>query len=305
MDNYYLIIDNRETKLIEIFKTIPLPPVLDTFKIEIKPLKLGDIVISKTNGTSNGNSNGTCNGTSNGTSNSNGNDNIYLKENLIMVFERKTMTDLLSSINDGRWREQKARLLANVENSKVCYLIENQISDSLNKYRKNGKSIVRGALVNKCFRDNLRVIRTDNLFETKEFLITICKRIVSNPELFSGALNTTSNTSATITTANANQANYIDTVKIAKKDNIDKTSFSVLSLTIIPGISTKIAKVIIDKYKTLTNLVMTINNDDNDTIKELSEIQITITGGKTRRVGKVIANRIVSFLEHSWNKIEN
>jgi len=31
-----------------------------------------------------------------------------------LVFERKTLPDMVSSMHDGRYREQKARLLSNV-----------------------------------------------------------------------------------------------------------------------------------------------------------------------------------------------
>lgn len=265
MENYYLTIDIRENKLIELFNSLSKP--INKFKIQTKSLELGDIVISKTT------------------------DNIYDKDNLILVFERKTMEDLLSSINDGRWREQKTRLLANISKEKVCYLIENQIDNRLNKWKKHGTSLVRGALINKCFRDKLNVIRTDNLFETQEFLITICKRIITNLEFF---VNNEEDISK--------NSNYLDTIKICKKDNINKESFSILSLTIIPGVSTKIATVIINVFQSISNLVLVINDtsvDINQTIKKIADIEMNITNGKTRRIGNVIANRIVSFLQRN------
>ena len=42
---------------------------------------------------------------------------------LFLLIERKTMKDLISSVNDGRYREQKKRLLdSNIPNQKIMYL---------------------------------------------------------------------------------------------------------------------------------------------------------------------------------------
>ena len=45
------------------------------------------------------------------------NDNIY-------VYERKTMNDLMSSIKDGRYKEQKLRLLSDKSFNNINYIIE-------------------------------------------------------------------------------------------------------------------------------------------------------------------------------------
>ena len=40
------------------------------------------------------------------------------------IFERKTINDLISSIHDGRYREQKARMIDNYDNKRITYIIE-------------------------------------------------------------------------------------------------------------------------------------------------------------------------------------
>ena len=86
-------------------------------------------------------------------------------KNSILVFERKTTSDLLASINDGRYREQNPRLLANLSKHKICYLIENKLDKNAEKYRKNAAKIVKGAIINKIFRDDIKYIKTDDLQE--------------------------------------------------------------------------------------------------------------------------------------------
>lgn len=272
---YFLVIDNRENKLIEQIQKFEI----NNFCIEVKPLKIGDILIVKSDSSDFDIKNCL---------------DEELFKNTILIFERKTCQDLLASVNDGRYREQKARLLANFSLNQICYLIENDISTSLNKYRKNGRQIVIGALVNKCFRDNIKMLKTANICETIEFLMNICKKIVSNPDFFEKK-QTDENTEES-------NLNYTSCVKISKKENITRDSFGILSLTIIPGISHKIAGVIMDKYTSLNNLITAINNSfhqhktyDN-IITDIGNINISISGDKVRRLGQKSAQRLVEML---------
>ena len=93
MSDYILYIDNRESGLIENFKEFGAN--LKQFRVEVCALKVGDILISR---------NVPCE------PKSDSNSDIY--KNAVLIFERKTCADLLSSINDGRYREQKSRLLS-------------------------------------------------------------------------------------------------------------------------------------------------------------------------------------------------
>ena len=217
-----------------------------------------------------------------------------------------------------------------------------------------------GAILNKIFRDDIRVIRTDNLTETVTFLVTICKKINTNPEFFtknnnqydtecdtsnpgnlsdygntaySGNLSDYGNTAYSdnpsnpsnpgnscdtgnpgnscdtgnpgnsCDTSNTNDSNntltksYIENVKVSvsKKDNITPLTFNLLALTIIPGVSHKISLVILNKYKSINNMILLIKTDTNFEVN-LSNIELSTKTDKKRKLGKVLANRIVSFL---------
>ena len=101
---FSIVIDNREIKLIELFKSFEIP----NFKLSVKPLKIGDILI--------------LNNSENLDIETCSDEEMY--KHVLTIFERKTCQDLLSSINDGRYREQKARLIANFNLNQICYLIE-------------------------------------------------------------------------------------------------------------------------------------------------------------------------------------
>ena len=278
--SFKLIIDNRETKLIDLLGD----RTINKFTIQIAPLKMGDIVICKDCGI----------------------ESIYCEENLIQVFERKTCADLLASINDGRAREQKARLLANIPLDLLTYIIENPLTNSLNKYNKNGRNIVLGAMINKQYRDNIRVLKTSCLEETLDFVLNICKKTVSNIDFFVKKQSKMTASNSSLNFNSQSNLNYTDTIKIAKKDNITCDNFGVLSLTIIPGISTKIAQEIVSHFDGYINLVLRFNeaynlenpNETNlsDLLKKISDIQIDVSNGKKRRIGIKIAEKLKLFL---------
>lgn len=72
-----------------------------------------------------------------------------------LIIERKTIADLICSIKDGRFREQRTRLMET--NAKIIYIIEgNMIPDKL----------VMGALENLALRHNICVIPTANEQQT-------------------------------------------------------------------------------------------------------------------------------------------
>ena len=50
---------------------------------------------------------------------------VWWNEELYLTIERKTIPDLNSSILDGRYREQKCRMLAN--SNKILYLLEGDL----------------------------------------------------------------------------------------------------------------------------------------------------------------------------------
>lgn len=140
-----LIIDNREGKLIELIKSTP------TFTIpyELKSLQIGDIIIS--------------------------NDKYPDKT---IIIERKCIQDMLSSIKDGRYKEQKIRLQSEKSKSNgktiICYLIEGSTQDA--RYPAE-KKVFHGSLVSSIFRDEIPIIRSMSLVETLDIITRIYERI--------------------------------------------------------------------------------------------------------------------------------
>jgi ERCC4-type nuclease len=91
----------------------------------------------------------------------------------LILFERKSLNDLASSIKDGRYAEQSFRLdgYEPVSNHNIVYLIEGDIS----KYRENQYTrINRNTLLSSMFSilyyKGFSVVRTMNLVETSELI---------------------------------------------------------------------------------------------------------------------------------------
>ena len=72
------------------------------------------------------------------------------EEKIILVIERKSIQDLASSIKDGRYREQKSRLLNNYSKNNVLFLIEGDLmfdNKSIN-FNKVDKYTIYSTLIN-------------------------------------------------------------------------------------------------------------------------------------------------------------
>lgn len=147
MNNLKLLIDVRETKIIEEIKKNSIDI---TYKI--KRLKLGDFIFY--NLLENG------------------------RTNVRVLIERKTIPDLVASKLDGRKDEQLSRI-NKFSCEKKCYLIEGSI-DRRKKYKLPHSSI-ETMIVNLTFRDSIHVIRTKNIKDTVRNLAKIYKCLQKSP----------------------------------------------------------------------------------------------------------------------------
>ena len=249
-----LIIDCREHRLVEHFRY--------KANVVIKKLDIGDIIFS-------------------------------FNDEMVILIERKTVNDLVSSIMDGRNREQKMRIMnSDIDNSKVLYLIEGDVNNIYCK-KMNSKTVI-GSIVNTLIRDNLKVYRTDNIEDTINFVERIYDKLEKKP----GNLVRTEN----IDKMNNNGINYANTIKKKKKDNLTTEVCSIIQLSQIPGVSTNMSKVVIDKYGSIYNLCKKYaeyeTSDNKDTICRniLKDLIMPISNSKTRKIGPKASIKIYNYL---------
>ena len=224
-----IIIDNREKDLLELFEKNKINCIK-------KNLELGDI-------------------------------QYIVNDEIIYIIERKTFEDLGASIKDGRYKEQKMRLLANNKNN-IFYILEGE----KNNCKTLAENALLGSIINMLFRDNIKIIFSININETYKILLQIKEKY--NNGKFQKIVCDTSN--------------YASSIKTNKKENIDKTMCSILQLSVIPGVSKNIAELIIDKYETVGNLIEEFKKNDNLML-------VNINLGK-RKLGKMLSTKIYDFL---------
>ena len=88
------------------------------------------------------------------------------------IAERKTADDLAASIHDGRWEEQKDRLLKS--GGRVIYIIEGDFRSARFSFQS-----LMGACVNAAVRDDLLIFRTWAIEETKQLVQQLVKKFPS------------------------------------------------------------------------------------------------------------------------------
>lgn len=195
------------------------------------------------------------------------------------IIERKTILDLSSSITDGRFREQKQRLLESIGNpDKIIYILEGNKSNK--KYGSISKTTIESSILNLIFKHKYKVICTDNEQNTLDMLLLLYKKIQTKE--FEKVLTTT------------------PFKAVKKNDNLDVFTNM---LSVIPGVSLSFAKKIKENYKTLPLLLDSYSklNTLEEKYKMLNNIQVT----DKRKLGNVLSKKIYNSIFENMESKEN
>ena len=213
----------------------------------------------------------------------NGDIHFLLDDKLVLIIERKTISDLSSSVKDGRYREQKARLiLKSRENIRVMYIIEEDKPNKYSKYNhKLNSSTILSCIVNTMFRDGLFVHQTKSIEDTVELLHKITKQFQKNgKQILERGKN-----------SEEQKFDYINSLNQKKKENVNKNMCFINQLCQIPGVSAKIGESIVNEYTCMVDLIMcyeTINNPE--------KMLINLPINDKRNLGPCLSNRIYEYL---------
>jgi len=196
-----------------------------------------------------------------------------------LVFERKTLLDLISSVKDGRYREQKARLLSNVASNNISYVVE---GDTLCQSIRRGAKSVSSAYLNMIFRDDIHLFFTRDVGETGLLLLTVCTKMTEKPANYSMA-------SCAPGQSCAKEYTSCLKLKSKKNHNITPDNCMILQLAQIPSISHVIAKNIVAVFPSIAALVdaMRACSSQHEKNKILSGIN---------KVGKAKASKILEYM---------
>ena len=273
-----ITVDNREQELLKhISQLVLFIPAFKQLKVDCVNLPLGDIIIS---------------------------DETEEK----IIIERKSISDLLSSIKDGRYEEQSYRLNGmTTHNHNIYYVIEGDVN-KVNRFKDTSmeKLTLYSAMFSLNYYKGFSIMRTFNMEETALFICNVAnkleKNIVSGKKPFyQNRMSLTMDEQVGGTESSATEENvqleqsdkdYVNVIKKIKKENITTSNIGEIMLCQIPGISSVTALAIMDKFKTLPNLIQEVQQNE-DCLKDIS---YTNTKGQTRKINKTSVLNIVKYL---------
>jgi ERCC4-type nuclease len=269
-----LIIDERERDLYE--KCVNLISTHSNFASivsEKKVLPLGDIILEDDCG-----------------------------QELVMI-ERKSLKDLLSSVKDGRYEEQSYRLIhsSQIHCHNIVYLIEG----ILTQLRPDEKKLVHSCITSLSYFKGFSILRTGSMNETAEMLLNMAHKIskdlkkgkkacYQNPGLKAQSTNIENpHESVDMDDSDKNGKqdeaieNYCSVVKKVKKENITKENIGEIILCQIPGISSVSAIAIMKNFESFPHFLEIIQKN-HDVLNNISYE----TNGSKRKISKKIIESI-------------
>jgi len=221
-----------------------------------------------------------------------------------LIIERKSITDLLSSIKDGRYEEQSYRLNGlNHHNHNIIYLIEGDVNR--NTYFKSRtdieKQIVYSSMFSLNYYKGFSVFRSFSLEETATIVCNMAykleKQKLSGKNAFykiseKPIIETLEETNENEETIDKSVKDYVNVIKKVKKENITPDNIGEIMLCQIPGISSVTALSIMEQYKNMPNLIKELESN-NDCLKNITS---TNSKGQIRKINKTSIANIVKFL---------
>jgi ERCC4-type nuclease len=181
---------------------------------------------------------------------------IVFGENEILV-ERKTLSDLNSSIMDGRYREQSFRLDgSDSHNHNIFYLIEE--SRQLNpQFRSMNKNTLYSTMCSIACYKGFSLLRTQSTEETAQLLYAFAKKMLKNAKQAFYYKKTGETSHETPV------KEYTSVIRSdEKKKNITVDNIDAIMMMQIPFVSHQIANVIMNTYGTIGGLIQALKNND-------------------------------------------
>ena len=232
-----LEIDNREPS--DIKNNFTLNDCnISGFKCNLKNLEQGDFLIKDTN------------------------------DNLLILIERKSINDLISSVKDNRYLEQSDRYNSlELSNSKIYYIIEGNIDN----YDTNSieYKTYYSCIYSLSYKKEFSIIISKNILDTINWIKQFIYRIVENKESTSSKTN------------------------LIKKQIVNQSNVNEYMLNVVPGIGLTTSKQILKYFD--CNLNMMINKVKEDP-EILNNIKISDKNVKERKLNKKVIENIKNYL---------
>lgn len=245
----------------------------------------------------------------------------------ILIFERKTLNDLASSIKDGRYNEQSFRLDKEaIHNHNIIYIIEGDIERYNEKKTHISKKTLTSSMFSLLYYKGFSVIRTNTIFETADTIVFFAdkydKTCISDKtrkpyyELKSQNDHEHDHSVKECDDEDKHDScvkkdkekekekekdkekeeneKYCDAFKGHKEKNeyITPENINIIMLSCIPTINSKTATQIMGEYKTIQNLLYQLEKEPEC----LNTFMIKTESGNMRKINKNCVDNIKKFL---------
>lgn len=191
-----------------------------------------------------------------------------------LIIERKSIADLEASILDGRYREQRGRILSFCQENKTrpVYILEGAIDSASGRLEKSAILKFMNRLV---LHYSIAVIRTQSIQETAEVIKTLCQQWNETDPQKSIRKKT-------------DAVKVTDGLHIQKKANAgDHRMFAISCLAQCPGVSVKMAETLIDTFGSLKGVI-------DAPQKDIENVKVG-----TRRIGPAVSKRLSEILNQT------
>ena len=102
----------------------------------------------------------------------------------VMIFERKSLSDLIASIKDGRYNEQSLRLSeCEVNNRNIYYIIEGNIMNFCNRQNETNQKMLFSSMLSISSKKGFSLLKTNGFIETAEFIIYFFQKIMKDKSI--------------------------------------------------------------------------------------------------------------------------
>ncbi|RHZ64173.1 hypothetical protein Glove_326g198 [Diversispora epigaea] len=274
-----LVLDTREVKLKKDRDYIQETLQQRGVKISVRNLELGDVIwVARKNGSL-----------------------IHLEDIVLdYIVERKRMDDLIGSIKDGRFREQRFRLSKSGA-GQIIYLIEDY---NLEKAVEFGMDAVKTAMSSIQMLNGYFLKRTANIDQSIDYLVRMTKmlkNIYENKTLYAipdNAIyrNTFLKMKQNLTLLHPDRNHHVTYSSYcdlnSKSRNLTLKDTFIKMIMTIKGISADKAAEIIKKYPTPLKLVQEFNSISNEDDKKKMIMAACESTIRRKRIGPTLSEKI-------------
>lgn len=197
------------------------------------------------------------------------------------LIERKTCSDLSSSIKDARYREQKGRMAAfNMEGHMKLYIYEGHL---LGRYWGISPKSLMGATVKPVMKEENEIALTQNMEATSDFVVQMLSYLEHMDEVTAGR-----------------KMEYVEYIQPMSKKS-DAREHSLLACILresVMGVSANAATAVVDKYHSMGELQAAFITNPQGTITDIQNTEYYGHGKDTAsKIGVAVAKNIYNFCD--------